>query len=81
MKLEKSSLQYVIDNKDVLTNYNKDVLKNDLILKILRQIVDAMSFIYLKLKMSHNNLKLANILKIDDDYNIKISEFGASRIV
>ena len=44
-------------------------------------MADGLSFIYLKLNMSHSDLKPANILKIDDDYNIKITDFGASRII
>ena len=44
-------------------------------------MVDGMSFIYLKLDMSHCNLKPANILKINNDYDIKITDFGISRII
>ena len=62
MNLEKSSLQYVIDDKIVLTN--------DKILKIFRQIIDAMSFGYTNLQISHSDIKPANILKINDDFYI-----------
>ena len=44
-------------------------------------MVDGMSFIYLKLDMSHCDLKPANILKINDDYDIKITDFGTSNII
>ena len=64
MDYEKRSLQDLIDNDDVLTN--------DKILKILGQFSEAMSFIYLKLKISHSDLKPANIM-IDKDFNIKIN--------
>ena len=50
-------------------------------MKILEQIADAMSFSYLKLKMSHSDLKPANILKINDEYDIKITDYGTSRII
>ena len=44
-------------------------------------MADAMSFIYLELDISHSDLKPANILKINDDYDIKITDFGMSRII
>ena len=44
-------------------------------------MADGMSFIYSKLDMSHSDLKPANILKINDDYDIKITDFGASKII
>ena len=71
MNLEKRSLQDLKDNNIVLTN--------EIILKIFGQIADGMSFMYLNLGISHSDLKPANIL-IDDDFNIKITDFGTSRI-
>ena len=44
-------------------------------------MADGLSFIYFKLDMSHSDLKPANILKINDDYDIKITDFGISRII
>ena len=44
-------------------------------------MADGMSFIYLKLNLSHIDLKPANILKIYDDYNIKITDLIASKII
>ena len=44
-------------------------------------MADGLSFIYFKLDMSHIDLKPANILKINDDYDIKITDFGISRII
>ena len=72
MKKEKRSLQDLIDSKEVLTN--------EIILKIFGQIADGMSFMYLNLGISHSDLKPANIL-IDDDLNIKITDFGTSKIL
>ena len=44
-------------------------------------MADGLSFMYLKLDMSHCDLKPANILKINDEYDIKITDFGTSRIL
>ena len=44
-------------------------------------MADGLSYIYSKLDMSHSDLKPANILKINDDYDIKITDFGISRII
>ena len=72
MKKEKRSLQDLIDSKEVLTN--------DYIVDKFREIADGMSFMYLNLGISHSDLKPANIL-IDDDLNIKITDFGTSKIL
>jgi len=50
-------------------------------LKIFRQIIDAMSFGYVNLQISHSDIKPANILKINDDFYIKITDYGTSRIL
>ena len=50
-------------------------------MKILRQIVDAMCFNYVELGISHGYINPANILKIDDYYNIKITDFITSILI
>ena len=49
-------------------------------MKIFIQIVDAMCFNQVEHGISHGDLKPANILKIDDNYSIKITDFETSRI-
>ena len=38
-----------------------------------------MEFLYSVIKIAHCDLKPANILKMDDDYNLMIGDFGISK--
>lgn len=40
-----------------------------------------MNYLYEVLKIAHCDIKPANILKMDDKYKIKITDFGISRIL
>ena len=49
------------------------------IVKIMFQIVDGMNYLYGVVKIGHCDLKPANILKMDMDYTLMISDFGISK--
>jgi len=38
-----------------------------------------MEFLYSVIRIAHCDLKPANILKMDDDYNLMIADFGISK--
>ena len=38
-----------------------------------------MDFLYSVIRIAHCDLKPANILKMDDDYNLMIADFGISK--
>ena len=38
-----------------------------------------MEFLYNVIRIAHCDLKPANILKMDDDYNLMIADFGISK--
>ena len=59
---------------------NKKINLTDLqIVKIMFQIVDGMNYLYGVVKIGHCDLKPANILKMDMDYTLGISDFGISK--
>lgn len=59
---------------------NKKINLTDLqIVKIMFQIVDGMNYLYGVVKIGHCDLKPANILKMDMDYTLVISDFGISK--
>ena len=61
---------------------NKDnfvPIKQDFIIKIFKQILDALSYLFNK-SIMHRDIKPDNIL-LDENYNVKISDFGISAIL
>lgn len=59
---------------------NKKINLTDIqIVKIMFQIVDGMNYLYGVVKIGHCDLKPANILKMDMDYSLVISDFGISK--
>ena len=59
---------------------NKKINLTDIqIVKIMFQIVDGMNYLYGVVKIVHCDLKPANILKMDMDYTLMISDFGISK--